>query len=872
MSWDATPCVRDAVNVRDPAGHSVHSGPIWVTVRPAGVPLPEEGWKLHLSSRAASFGNLVRTVLPYLLDAGCHFKLALSDTELARLNQGMDMPASVGKAMTVYPDVSQVREIGLTLARMLRGHTGPRVLSDRRVSDDAPVYYRYGPFAARWYPGHRGSLAIGLRGPDGEVFDGVATLEYRQPDWVTDPFGSGANGDALLLGGRYRVSEGVHQAAGGNVYRAVDVRTGETVMVKQARAYTGESREGYDARGRLRNERRILAACAGIPRIPAFLDHFAHGPDEFLVTSDVGTTNLLTRVRIRGGYLAPGTDDASGFADLAAALATTVLALHERGVQMRDITPRNIVLSSDGPSLVDFGIAAADGFHITGGTPGFAAPRQMRHEEPDPTDDCYSLGMTLAFAATGMLPLVGIADVALARRRVLQALAGIYRGTRPGFVSLIAGLLSERREPSRNALRAAATGTWDQGTRARRRVTARAVDAGTLARLESQVLDTLLDQLATHQLDQPASSYASVDASIYTGSAGVGLELMHHRDRPGVPDSLARLAIHADAASRRVGAIPGLLVGSTGVAYFLATMRVAGLPVPDLPLSTPDDADDDGTHPSDGDDVFAGTAGTGLGWLYLHDIEGGHLNAALACAQPLLDRAEMTMSVPTETGLPEGSAVEPATGYAHGLAGVVDFLVALSARTADPRVHDAARRGADRLLNRALRLVDLAGGSSAVPICASWCQGFAGIGRTLMHASDRLGDDRLARTALAAADASVAWVPRMENLGQCCGLAGIGCYLIDCARWSGDERYLLAAHAAARHLLVRSSGPDEAPVFIHPQRQDNPLSWAMGNTGILTFLRRLSRPETPDILPLLTQPRRLSATSATPGGTAPTPA
>ena len=49
--------------------------------------------------------------------------------------------------MTVYPRAEQVRELGLELARVLAGHLGPRVLSDRRVREDAPVYYRYGPFS-----------------------------------------------------------------------------------------------------------------------------------------------------------------------------------------------------------------------------------------------------------------------------------------------------------------------------------------------------------------------------------------------------------------------------------------------------------------------------------------------------------------------------------------------------------------------------------------------------------------------------------------------------------------------------------------------------------------------------------------------------
>jgi hypothetical protein len=89
----------------------------------------------------------------------------------------------------------------------------------------------------------------------------------------------------------------------------------------------------------------------------------------------------------------------------------------------------------------------------------------------------------------------------------------------------------------------------------------------------------------------------------------------------------------------------------------------------------------------------------------------------------------------------------------------------------------------------------------------------------------------------------------MQNVGQCCGRAGVGGFLIDCALHSGDDRHWAAAHEVARQLLVRSHGPDDAALFVNPQRQDAPLSWATGNVGVLTFLRRLNRPDTPELLP-----------------------
>jgi hypothetical protein len=207
---------------------------------------------------------------------------------LSQLNDGHSFPATVGKAMTVYPDQRRVRDLGLRLAEAALGHEGPRVLSDRRVSQAAPVYYRYGP--------------------DGEPFDALATLRYRQPSWATDPFGINGNaspqvsGAPGVLGGRYRIVAGLREAAIGNVYRAIDEHDGSAVVVKQARALVAENDDGNDTRVRLRNERRVLQALRGVAGTPRYVDHFRHGHDEFLVTGDCGMRSLAEDVPLHGRY------------------------------------------------------------------------------------------------------------------------------------------------------------------------------------------------------------------------------------------------------------------------------------------------------------------------------------------------------------------------------------------------------------------------------------------------------------------------------------------------------------------------------------------------------------------------------------------
>jgi class IV lanthipeptide synthase len=884
--WDAETYVRQAIAAVSISGHAVRVDRNWVTVQPVGVPLADHGWKLHVSSKVATFPALVAELIPVLLAERCHFKLACSTSVLSRLNQGVESPASVGKAVTIYPDQSRVRALGLRLADLLRGHEGPRVLSDLRVDDRAPVYYRYGPFLAKWYAGDRGSLAIQIPGPADEMFDGVATLEYRQPPWAADPFAPTASepspadreaAEHRLLGGRYRVTRGIYQAAPGNVYRAVDTETGRRVIVKQARAHVGEGKHGSDARSRLRNERRLLQACQGIAGIATFIDHFSHGADEFLVTTDVGDLNLLHHVRLNGSFLLPDgpTRDAktaADFARLAAELAALVITLHEKGVIMRDITPRNVILGPDRAFLVDFGIAALDDFHLPGGTPGFAPLRQLRDDPPRPEDDCYSLGMTLAFAACGMVPVAGIKTPGLGRQRTMEALTSIYGDTRPNFIGVIEDLLSGARRTAREALRALASESAlivaDGGapgafaaSRTRAPVAPRTIGPADVAWLERRLLDIVVAAAGEQLLDESEAFIGSVDSSVYTGSAGVGLELLHHRDRAGVPEILSRLAVHAIAANRRVSLDPGLYSGTTGIDIFLQRLTAGG--VENQALLPDPNRQDLGTSnelaKDPGDDIMSGIAGIGLGNIFLAEITGEpkYLDTARECAEKILHRHELKMSVSGESGLPDTAGVDPSFGYAHGLAGVVDFLLAMATRTGDNELYQAAHIRAVELRERARTLSAAAGATSAVPITVSWCQGLAGAARTLLHAGEVFNELEFERSARSTAATCAGWIPRMENLAQCCGVCGVGSALVDIAQGSGDERCWDGAHEVVRHLLARSHGPDEEPLLIDPARQDAPLSWGMGNAGILAFLRRLNRPDSPDLLPPVLPAREL---------------
>jgi serine/threonine protein kinase len=196
--------------------------------------------------------------------------------------------------------------------------------------------------------------------------------------------------------GAYRL---VGRLGGGGMGRVFLGRSpgGRLVAVKVIHTELADS---PDFRARFAREVEAARRVGGMFTAPV-VDASMDGQVPWLATAYVRGPSLGEAV-FEGGPL-----PAESVLALAAGLAEGLGAIHAAGVVHRDLKPSNVLLSEDGPRVIDFGISRAAGANaltradLVVGSPGFMSPEQAEGHEVGTASDVFSLGAVLVFAATG---------------------------------------------------------------------------------------------------------------------------------------------------------------------------------------------------------------------------------------------------------------------------------------------------------------------------------------------------------------------------------------------------------------------------------------------------------------------------------------
>ncbi|WP_007512789.1 serine/threonine-protein kinase [Pseudofrankia saprophytica] len=236
----------------------------------------------------------------------------------------------------------------------------------------------------------------------------LASPVSRAPGWLK-PL---AEHDPVQVG-EYRVEGVLGRGGMGSVYLA-RAPSGPAVAIKVVRPDLAADpqfvrlfqREAQLARGVARFCTADVIDVGTADGVPYMVTEFINGP------------TLAEEVQLNGPFELPRLER------LAIAVATALTAIHAAGTIHRDLKPSNVLLSADGPLVIDFGIAVAlDGTAVPGehdaGTPGYMAPEQARGERVGPAADIFAWGGVVAFAASGHPPF-GIGPIHALLYRVVH--------------------------------------------------------------------------------------------------------------------------------------------------------------------------------------------------------------------------------------------------------------------------------------------------------------------------------------------------------------------------------------------------------------------------------------------------------------------
>jgi serine/threonine protein kinase/dipeptidyl aminopeptidase/acylaminoacyl peptidase len=212
---------------------------------------------------------------------------------------------------------------------------------------------------------------------------------------------------------RYRIISKIGAGGMGEVYKAQDTELGRPVALK----FLPEELAAQQSRVKRFIQEAKAASALNHPNILTVYEIGRADDTTFIATEFVNGVTLRQRIRQRLKLIE--------VLDIAAQIASALVAAHAAGIVHRDIKPENIMVRTDGiVKVLDFGLAKLTQREDSGpeastialvntepgsvlGTVAYMSPEQASGREVDARSDVWSLGIVLYEMITAHTPFEG---------------------------------------------------------------------------------------------------------------------------------------------------------------------------------------------------------------------------------------------------------------------------------------------------------------------------------------------------------------------------------------------------------------------------------------------------------------------------------
>ncbi|MDX8367660.1 class III lanthionine synthetase LanKC [Cytobacillus sp. IB215665] len=840
-----------------PFNWSINRNSVWLHAStPESKEIPIQGWKIHISATHRNCVDILKKVVPILISNNITFKF-LADRYIVNFTNSKTRDrGSSGKFITIYPsNEKEFREIIDKLYWNLKEFKGPYILSDMRYKDSNVVYYRYGAFKEMKKVNVLGQQEYKIMTPDGELIPDNRLPYYNLPYWVKDPFideNIMNNTDSTLKDGRYRVERVIQFSNTGGVYEGIDLKSGNKVLIKEARPHTFIYADGSDAVARLKKEYDLLKEmeCEGIT--PKAIDLVQEWEHLFLIEEFIDGTNLAPFVTRKTPFrlINPTSDNFHSYVkmvkDIWLQIVKGVNEFHKRDIIIGDLSSLNVMVCENGPisiKFIDLEGAWKIGTDLPSDirTPGYSSKYD---NDKGPLSDIYSIG---AIMLSTLFPMNQLLELDQSKNEVFIDSLGKRLGLSESILLLIKKCMYENanKRPAIKEIQNSIESSITDKITIRIDGNAENIFEHQLNMNEQQInLKKIVSNIESSSDYNRRDRLFPSDPKVFItnplnlahGAVGVGYALTKINGETS--SSLKSWILMQNITNESYS--PGLYYGLSGIAWGLWELGLEERAIQVLtnglqhPLLF--------THA----EIYSGASGVGLSCLYFYNKTLNQL--WLDNAVKIGDWLNKSKKEDTNGNYywPDYNG-DIWTSYAKGSAGISLFLLYLSEITGDENYLVTGKRALEFEISHLeetdegfliTRRGTINEGENRESVLSHyWADGSAGVATAVLRYWSITKQERynkIAQKLLNDAKRSITVFPNLFK-----GLSGLGNVLIDAYEIFEDESYLYEANKVAKGINLFKIERPEGIAYPGEQLLRASTDFGTGSSGIALFLHRL---------------------------------